>query len=319
MIDKTNHRPLSLTERKNLLERALYVTPFHTLLEYEVLPSAIPINAGADFQFAARAQINKDFWLTNVRGNFAWAAINMGFQSEFNVSLYTNYNHKSVYGYGKSVTIPAGIVAQTTRYNEQTFNNLGILAWYDDTQTEMIPYFVPRGNYIISEIVNTGFKLVGEDLMIVLSGYQQHKYPYLDDLALDRINQSLEKPVNYQTFKVSVSPDQGQHIYAITNDIKPRLAIGFMVVPTNPAGAVYVNDSRIMIKDTTRELKLMNDEMPVTFIAPVSNCALDVSMYYLPVEYYMQPFCNLQIEINNRQSPVDLDTGYELILLTRTV
>ncbi len=78
----------------------------------------------------------------------------------------------------------------------------------------------------------------------------------------------------------------------------------------------------ITINDLARQLRLTDNHIPLEFIAPRFTPVQDQHLYYLPIEYYWQPYAKLQFDIVNTWqilNDVPIPNGAEIIALTRTV
>lgn len=307
MIEHVNQKNISLANRRAVLDRALNATPFFQLMDFEVLAGASKRN-----YYAAKVEINKDFYLTDMRANFGEIANTTG--AFFDVSVYASLRHESVYHFGRETPLPSGFLLTEARFETPPNQQL-----FDDRQREFIPYKIQRGDKVLSKIGNAGTVGQLDNAKIVLYGYTLTKYPYLDDALVRKINDSLDKPVNYQLFKINIDRENLSD-YNLTNDGTPRLVLGFGIV--NFANIVSnVAQATIEIKDTQREIGWNNLAMPVEFLAPRLGSIVqvqDVHLYYLPIEYFFQPFGNLQLKVNVTPE-VGVTPEFQIVMLTRTI
>lgn len=309
MIDRVNTKDISLQNRRAVLSRALNATPFFNLLDFEVIAAAASRKL---HYYAAKVDINKDFYLTNLRGNFGEIAEATG--GFFDISIYTNLRHESVYHYGRNDTLPSGFILNEARHNTPPNQQL-----FDDRQFEFIPYRIPRGDTVIAEIAQAATTAQGDTAKIVMAGYTVTPYPYLDEDLTARINDSLSQPTQFQSFQFTVDKI-GQFDYNVKNDQKPRVVLGFGIV--NFSNIVsQVMQATVDIKDTMREIRLTNEAIPIEFLAPRLGQIVqvqDVHMYYLPIEHFFQPFGNLRFTIN-AIPPGAVLPELQVIMLTRTI
>jgi hypothetical protein len=304
MLNIVNERPLTIDERKSILLRSINAVPFFNFIPFEVVSELIKRK-----QYKGTLYINLDFYLTEIRGNFDKVVQDTG--TEWDVNIYMAESGKSVYGYNKGQPLPTPFIMTVARFDVLDVNKL-----FDDRQREFIPFKIPRGEEIISQIVNVDPKKdLAADAMILLCGFNTIQYPYLtsDETAL--INRSFNNETVFQTFRFTVDHD-GQKMYNLTNDSTPRLILGFGIV-NDKEDAANFSISDMSIFDSTRQLKLTNQQIPVEFLGPRIPEVLDTHIYYLPIEHYFMPFGNLRFLINNvKQGAGD---GYEFVMLTRTV
>lgn len=307
MINRINSKYISPENRRATLDRALNATPFFQLLDFEVALGDQKRN-----YYAAKVDVNKDFYLTGMRGNFGEIAEATG--AFFDISVYTNLNKESVYHFGRNNPLPSGFLL-----NEARFNTAPNAQLFDDRQFEFIPYRIPNGDNIIAEIKQAGTVAQLDTAKIVLSGYTITPYPYLDERTTELLNTSLDSRVQFQTFKATIDKEN-ENDYNLKNDVKPRLILGFGIV--NFSNIVSnVTEATILIKDTMRENRWSNAPFPVEFLAPrLGNVVQvqDVHMYWLPVEYFFQPFANLRLTVNAKPR-VGVTPEFQIVMLTRTV
>lgn len=303
MINRVNEKKLSVDERRSILNRSLNAVPFFNLLKYEV-------QAGSkQNEYKGKVYINLDFYLTDIRGNFNKVFLDTG--TEWLVSLYMTLTGQSPYGYNRGDRLPTSFLMSDARSQIAALSRL-----YDDKQSESIPYKIGKGQELVSEIVNIDTKDQVADAMLMLAGFVGLSYPYLNRTETEKINQSLSDESIFQTFKFEVN-HEGQRFYNLENDSRPRLILGFGVVDyLNTPESISFSD--VSIIDSTRQIKLTNQPIPIEFLAPRINSCLDTHFYYLPIEHYWMPFGNLRFLINNT-SQLLLPNTYELVMLTRTV
>lgn len=302
MIDEINGIYLSDKQRRDILARAMYSQPFYH-------QSVFPLGASAvkEQSYQNKVDVNKDFYLTEIRGNFGEAFTDT--TSLFNLSLYSTLNDESVWKFLQSIALPSGQIAMECRFDTAFANQL-----FDDRQFEYFPYLVRGGDRLIAKIQNLTTKTEAGEINLVLAGYYPYVSRYLTETHTRGINESLVSPVRYELWKQTVN-HEGQKTYNFKNDRTARLVIGFGIVDKNTDKG-DLSESTILITDTFRELKFMNDPMPVEMFAPRLTCLRDTHQYLMPVEYLLEPFTALKCEIVNT---LNGGAGYELVMLTRTV
>ena len=304
MINLANQKPLTVNDRKRIVNRALNAIPFIHYLPYEVQAEAQKRS-----EYKTVSQIETDFFVTEMRANFGevFTAIN----SKFNLNVFEQFTGQSLYGFNRSQSLPAGMLTTECREATVVANQI-----YDDRQSEWMPRLVRAGSTIIAEITNVDDKIAPVEAGIGLCGFQLLQHPYLNALTMERINRSLSTDTVYQTFRVKVDHN-GLKYYNLTNDGMPRLILAVGAV-NDSADKSQISESTILLQDTTRHLKLNNVAMPVEFFAPRLTCLLDTHQFWMPIEYYLEPFGNLRMRIENAFPP-ETEYGYEMIFLTRTV
>jgi hypothetical protein len=159
----------------------------------------------------------------------------------------------------------------------------------------------------------------------VLKGFYTEPNNYLSPHSLEGVNDSLDKDIRFETWELNgdnnksgvINHGAGSKIYSYKNDRFARLVLGFGIVETQEAVDTS-NRATIEIFDTFRELKWMDKPIPIGFLGPRlgNNVAgvRDTHIYYLPVEYFWEPFSVLQMNITNSNT-----RPWKLIMLTRTV
>lgn len=301
MIDTTNlFQPISSEMRRSIIQRAVYTQPYF----YRV---NIPVDLNnKNLQISNGViGINKDFYLTERQANFGEVRANA--LSFFNISIYTGYG-RSVYKFDSSTQrLQTGFVCQEAR-----LQSVGFGSFFDDTQYEPFPVLIRRGDRVYIEIANLTAQNTSEVVEVILKGFNILDNVYLAPMQTEQINKSLKRDVEWQHFKLTIDQD-GQKSYIIENDNKPRLLLGFGA--QNSIAETLSID--IDISDITRRLKLTDTKIPLEFIAPrVPNC-LDTHIYYLPTEYYLEPYAKLQFDIDC--SNAVSFTPIEIAALTRTI
>lgn len=288
-------------ERLISLKRALSSMPFFTKLPFEITPGADKTQL-----FGNRLEVNADFYLTNIQSNLGSVFTATG--ALFNMSVWTQFQ-KSVYRFDAGQLLPSGFIASEARFDTPVPAQI-----FDDRQREICPFLVKNGNKLFGSLENLTTK--GEDIeaVIVLSGFQKMPSPFID---LSQLEGSLSKETRFEYFKFTVDKE-GKRTYHIENDVFPRLILGFGA-RNSTVDKSKISASTMIIKDYSRRLQLSDEPIPVEFYAPRLTCLRDTHIYYLPIEYYLQPFARLNFEVNNVSPDRENESGYEFVALTRTV
>lgn len=305
MIDIANERRLTQNERADIVRRALYSQPYFYKMAFPILTGGekIILTSGA-------IGINRDFYLTELQGNFDQVFTDAG--TLFDLTLYTGYN-RSLWRFNSGQKIPTGFTLTDARFRVPVPNQI-----FDDRQFENFPIHIQKNDRVIAELVNVEPKIADAEAVIVLKGFNVSPGDsYVDPSEFAEINRALDKEnYDWEFFKIEVT-DEGKRSFVISNDRFPRLILGFGAVNSSEIKAAASN-ATITIDDLSRRLRLTDNAIPVEFIAPRLTCLADAHFYYLPIEYYWQPLGKMQFTIENIFSPV-LDAGFELVMLTRTL
>lgn len=314
MIDIKNQGYISSEDRRTILQRALYSQPYFYRMIMRV--GEVPANVQKVTRFAQAIGIDRDFYLTEIQSDFCEAFSNT--QSLYNMSLYSGYNN-SLYRYDASEKIPSAFIVTDARFRTPV-----ALEIFDDRQFENAPLLIPKSDRVYCEIANVSNEAVGtpEDVNVILKGFSTiENGGDIDGRQIDQLNESLRAPVEWQYFKINVTADaadRGLKSYILENDNRPRLVLGFGAMNTTTTKAA-VSEMNVTITEIARRLRLTDTQIPLQFIAPRLTCLLDAHLYYLPVEYYFQPYSKLQFDINNIWVNGGTPAGAEIAVLTRTV
>lgn len=265
-------------------------------------------------RFANAIGIDRDFYLTEIQGDFCEAFNDVA--SLYNISLYSGYNN-SLYRYDASSQLPSAFVATDARFRTAVVNEI-----FDDRQYENTPRLIPKNDRVYCQVTN----LVAEagnptDLNIILKGFSLIDDVNLDGRTIDQLNNSLSKQVEWQIFKINVTDeaaDRGLKSYILENDNQPRLILGCGAINSTTTKG-NVSEMNVTITEIARRLRLTDTAIPLQFIAPRLTCLLDAHIYYLPIEYYFQPYAKLQFDIDNIWVNGGTPAGAEIAILTRTV
>lgn len=306
MIDTVNKQTnLTVEERRGILHRALNATPFFNIMPFEIVSET-----RKRVQYKSKVQINLDYYLTDIRSNFDAVSNITG--AIWHLNLYLAASGRSLYGYNLSQPLPASFLSTDARFNIPVVDQR-----FDDRQRESIPLLIEKGEEVICEVENQSVKTAGTTANIMLAGFNMISYPYINSRETELINRSLSVETVFQDFRFTVNHN-GQKFYNIENDANPRLVLGLGIVNTT-ATKEEISESSVSIVDTMRNVKFTNEQIPVEFLAPRLTCVLDTHIYYLPIEYYFMPFGNLRFQINNFFPSAQVPSGYEWVMLTRTV
>lgn len=223
------------------------------------------------------------------------------------MEMYSMYK-RSLYRYNEE----SQVLSSFTTFDAR--KRASLLAPFDDIQREFMPFLVQAQDTLVVETTINIVPLEDITTRAVLTGFMatpQDAYP-ADVFAM--LNRSIEREPRFEHFTVEVD-HVGKKLYKIQNDGFPRLLLGFGSVGESDVAPPVVNlTSKVLITDITRRLKFSENPIPLEYFAPRLPMTTDQYIYYLPIEYYLEPFAVLQFEIDN-----DLDAPYALIAHTRTV
>lgn len=312
MINIVNEKPLinplTVDERKSILQRALNATPFLHLLKTTVPASFPPLG----LIWKSKSHIGLDFFLTEIRGKFGdEETISGGIFT--NVNIYLASSGLPVYGYNRGDLLPHQFFMIDCPGLSRTI--------FDDRQREFIPFPIYAGDDVLIEITLSASPSIETQISTVLCGFNGISYPYLTEIETEKINKSLEHDTVFQTFRLGIPATAGKRIFNINNDNTPRIVLGFGVVDKKADLGVLSTQATIDVYDAIRHIRLTSEPIPLQFLAPRIPVTLDQHIYYLPIEHYFVPFGTLRFSIENFITNVapDEDPDYELVMLTRTV
>lgn len=307
MIDTTNFGQLTRQERIDSLNRALHTQPYFYKMAFPVPQVNDKIN-----EFSQVLGINKDFYLTEIQGNFSQVLNDSG--AYFDASFWTGYN-ESLYRFEAGRNIPTGFLMTEAR-----FNNAGVEK-FDDRQFETFPKLIKQNGKIFGQFSDKGLPKSGSiDAITVFKGFAPVDASLNNSEQRD-IEASLSQDVRFQYFKITVSDQQnnrGKRSYILENDRFPRLILGFGAI-NNPTDKAQASNINVNIIDLTKRLQLTDTAIPLEFIAPRLTCVRDTHLYFLPVEYYFMPLSKLQFDIDNIWNANNDPAGAEIVILTRTI
>lgn len=304
MIKHVEQKFITREMRALTLKRALFTVPFFTRLDFAVNQNPAKNNA----LVAQKVGINNAFFLTEVVGNLG--EVNTAAGVLCNVSVWTMYE-QSVYRYDTSQLLPSGFVATEARFQTLVANQL-----FDDRQREFMPFPVKDGDSLFAQVIPVGTPSVDTTATIVLKGFNVIPNAYIDTETIEKCEQSLDREARFESFKFTVEDDV-KKVYTIENDAFPRLVLGFGTTNT-VTNKADVSTATVQVRDATRRLQFSQLPIPLDFIAPRLTCLLDEHLYYLPIEYYLEPYGKLQFEIDNSYNN-GTPAGFEFNVLTRTV
>lgn len=294
-----------MDQRQMSLTRALHSQNFFNLLQFG-------LNAAADDtpQYTAKAQVDKDYWLTEVKGNFhnVWVTTN----TYYNMNIYIANKGYSLIRYIRGEMLPTEFQAtdaKTISANATTIQN---------QQREYIPTLVPRNDNIIARVQNVDSKDEIADIQLVTSGYYTTNRERVAGQTKEGIKESLAKPIEYDEWQFTVEDTGARQTKIFNNDRFARMVLGFAVRVRNPNANPPT--AKVIITDAYRNIKLNNDPIEMGFIAPKVPLVEDVNFYYLPIEHFWQPFAPLKFEFSDIVFSGSVGLRYfEFVMLTRTV
>src|SRR3954464_911177 len=108
MIDLNNTQYMTPQQRQASLQRALHSQPFFNLLDFELIASAAMRS-----QYAAKAQVDKDFYLTEVKGNYG--EVLSATASLYLLSLYVANRGDSLFRYIAGEDLPTAFQTSDIR------------------------------------------------------------------------------------------------------------------------------------------------------------------------------------------------------------
>lgn len=296
---------LTREKRVDILQRALHSVPFFTRLDFPIITETVKRG-----QSATNVQVNRDYWLTELMGNFGEVFTISA--SLFDLTVWTDVQ-KSLYGYESQSLLPSGLIATEARFKTVIADQI-----YDDRQYEFEPIKILRNNRIYAQIRNQTPKTSPAQAILVTKGfYVLPEESLQSSFEVDEINKTLDQESDFEYFRIPIDK-QGFEVYTLENDRTPRLILGWGV--TNSTGTkADVSTVTVQIESATRRLQMMDVPIPIEFIAPRLTCLLDQYIYYLPVEYYLQPFERLQFRVTNTSPDPEAPATCNLAVLTRTV
>ena len=315
IVPYSNNEFLTMDQRQMSLTRALHSQNFFNLLQFGLN------TAGDDTpQYTAKAQVDKDYWLTEIKGNFGNVWRDTG--TYYLLNTYIANKGYSLIRYIRGEMLP-------TEFQCTDAKTVSALSTpIQDRQREYMPTLVPRNDNIIARVQNIDAKSDIADIQIVTSGYYTTNRERIAGQTKDGVKESLAKDIEYDEWQFTVNeiPLNGggatnpRETHIFNNDRFARMVLGFGVRcrHTSPATA------KVIITDVYRNIKLNNDPIEVGFFAPKQGAQVsmvkDVQFYYLPIEHFWQPFAPLKFEFSDcnlqgQGSPF----GWEFVMLTRTV
>jgi hypothetical protein len=313
MIEKY-HKNLTDQSRVGFLNRALHSLPFFTALDFD-LPDLAVVNS----LYKAKAEINKDFYLTDIRSNCAnnitLDPVTHEPRGFLLLSLYSNLLEKSVYGSNLSILLPSSNISCDVR-------EAGI-SFLSDLQRDELPYLIKAGERVIAQIQPYNpADIVASQISVVLGGFSINQY-YINRVNTDLINESLNNPVKWQLFKKTVNNDLPSIDINFENDRSPRLILGFGIRLKDTFSTF---NPKLIVQDITRELKFNQIPFYSGFVAPKVGASgagtlarsEDIHFYYLPIEYYFEPFARMQLSLTDIAKDFG-DMEFDIVMLTRTV
>lgn len=310
MITLGNRYDLTESERRESLFRAMHTQPFFNLLKFPVDDVGARVT-----DYGSKLNVDKDFYVTEIAGNFNEVNSASGFTETFTASFYASLNQGSLYKWSQTQRLPVGFICNELREGDITFAT----QQYDDRQFELIPYRIKNGDSLIGTVKSVGGGEKSVDVDVVFKGYYILPNAHLSENTTRGVNESLARPIRFETWSRDIAVDHVSEIETIKfdNDRTARMVLGFGLVETTRTTARRT----IEIVDNFRNIKWTNEPLPIQALAPKINNAgggcRDIHIYYLPTEYLLEPFASLQCAI--RYISGDVETNATLVMLTRTV
>lgn len=310
MLTLVNNQFLDKEQRLAILNRAVNSQVFFNLLEFDNILGSTA--SGRANRYGAKVVVNKDFYLTEIKGNFNDIR-NMTVGATFNGSYYIANTGESIVRYFAGELLPTAFNVTDVRsaaYPSPASRR------FEDKQREFLPKLIKKGDAVVAKIQNVGTIVeLAEGIQNVLSGYYLAPETYLNSDEVKRIDESLASQIRYDQWSFNVELEGNQN-YTFTNDRTPRLILGFGIV--NFSGEAVAGD--LTITDVYRQIKFNNRPIPMQFFAPQNLLVQDVNMYYLPIEHYWQAFSPLRLELEDVALVDDLAAnGFQFVMLTRTI
>jgi len=294
---------MTRADRALTVRRALMTTPFLTRLDFELSRT----QARNTQLSAQKVPINNNFFLTEIVGNFG--EVRDAVSAYCDLSVWTMYE-QSVYRFDTAQLLPTGFLTTEARFRAPSGARE-----FDDRQREFMPFEVRDGDSLFAQVRPVTAPTDDYTATVVLKGYNVLPNTYVDANTTEVCNASLDREARFEFFKFNVI-ENSKKVYTLENDSFPRLLLGFGVT-NDTADKNQVSGATVLIKDATRRLAFSETAIPIDFLAPRLVCSLDARIYYLPIEYYLEPFAKLQFEIDNVYA--DQPHGFEFNALTRTV
>lgn len=298
MIGLVNNSILEPSARKIVLQRALVTRPifidFQTNL-LELGTEGITIKRAAKFDY--------EVFLVNAQSNLSENA-QLGATLAGNVEIYTTYKDSLYRSNSNRRTLRPYVMT-----NARNFNKTAIA--YDDRQREFMPFRINQTDTLIVETFVENNPVVDVTIWDVLSGFLVTPNIAYPQTPIEQFKESLSRPIDFDWFNLEID-HIGHKEYRFHNDNKPRLLLGFSA--TTLVDLFDGHRSLIQITDYDRRIQFNENPIPLEFFAPLSPMVYDQYVYYLPIEYYLEPYADLIFAIDNEDQ-----YAYNLNILTRTI
>lgn len=302
MINLLNIGELSQSRRHETVLRAIHSQPYFYRFNFPIVAGLPP-----ETQVSQNIGINRDFYLTEIQGNFGEAYV--ATDTLFQISVWTNYL-RSVYRYSASAKLDTAFVDYEARFRVPVVQEV-----FCDRQFEYQPIHIRNSDKVFCEIVNLEEKTNNLDIDVILKGFSLISNVYVTPAETQQINDSINRPVTPEFLRFTVE-ETGKKTFVVTNDNQPRLILGFGAINAD-SEKTLVPQATVSIQDLSRRLNLTDRAIPLEFIAPRLTCLLDAHRYWLPVEYYFPPYGKLAFDVDT--TFVQDGGGFEFTILTRTV
>ncbi len=308
MININNNTAVTDEDRRLIIERALRSYPYIHKMVFPYTTTDPPVA-----QTERTLSFNDDFYFTEIQGN--WQDFAGGGGGLAKLSFFTAWN-RNIYRYDTSNPLWSFFLSTEARRLRPLTLRANV-----DLQFEYFPYLIKRGDKLIVNVVPAFAALADSTLNVAVKGFQLHDNIYVTERVAAQIEESLANAVEWQIFEVEVTDqpeDRGRKTYTVENDKYPRILYGFGATDSQSLLTALPN-IELTIVDTSRRLQITDRDIPLEFIAPRIPICSDTHIYYLPTEYYLEPYAKIQFEINNTWFDDAHAGGARIALHTRTI
>ncbi len=221
MIDTINDQAITLAERKQTVNRALWTNPFFYKIDIPIPHQTVVNNI-----LSNKIGINRDFYITGFQDNSNQIAEKAG--AEVNISLLTGYDI-SPYSFNLGKLPKSFITTNARRFDVNQEPPPFLLHGFDDRQSETFPFLIRQNDFLRTDIQCTG-PTGPTTYTLVVKGFNICKNAAFGSSEIQDITDSLSRDVEWQIFKLKVTNDvgdEGEKQYLLENDRFPRLILGF--------------------------------------------------------------------------------------------
>ncbi len=311
MIDLYDQYEIDDATRKMVFDRAYRTYPYLYLFKFhDEVPSK------KDNIFTQNVGINRDFYLTEIMAG--QLDTGEGDVFPFDISVYTAYN-ESLYNFIASQKLPGDFIVTKARLDAAPSDVNPIIQQLDDKQWEYLPRLIRSNDKIYIDFRNQSDVDSAFNINMVVKGFSILEDAWLTPIEINQVNNSLNSPVEWLEFETDIPDVFGKNqTNIIETDNKPRLLLGFGVKNYTPDDITDASQITINLTDLSRQLRLCDNGLPLEFLAPRMPIVADTHIYYLPIEYYLQPYTKLQFNFDNFRAQRTA-SGAQIIALTRTI